>query len=73
MSAALIAAQPLRHGFCELVIALSKAEITYQKVPHRRRRELTADVVSHFMVGMTNSAPCFIPDGQRAVTVLVLV
>jgi len=29
--------------------------------------------VSHFMVGMTNSAPCLIPDGQRAVTVLVLV
>src|ERR1700691_4919016 len=32
MRAALIAApQPRRHGFCELVIALTKAEITYQK------------------------------------------
>src|SRR5581483_449800 len=31
----------------------------------RRRR--------HFMVGMTNSAPSLVPDGQRAVTVLVLV
>ena len=27
----------------------------------------------HFIVGMTNSAPSFAPDGQRAVTVLVLV
>ena len=29
--------------------------------------------VGHFMVGMTNSAPSLVPDGQRAVTVLVLV
>jgi hypothetical protein len=72
--AALIAApQPFRHGFCELVIPLSKAEITYQKVPQRRRREPTAYSVPYFMVGMTNSAPCLMPDGQRAVTVLVLV
>jgi hypothetical protein len=27
----------------------------------------------HFIVGMTNSAPSFTPEGQRAVTVLVLV
>src|SRR5262245_37483090 len=27
----------------------------------------------YFMVGMTNSAPSLVPDGQRAVTVLVLV
>jgi hypothetical protein len=74
MSAALIAApQPRRNGVCELSIALSKAEITYQRVPHRRRRDLTAYAVAYFMVGMTNSAPCLIPDGQRAVTVLVLV
>jgi hypothetical protein len=74
MRAARIAAlRPLRHGFCELVIAFSKAEIAYQKVPQRRRREATAYALSHFMVGMTNSAPCLIPDGHRAVTVLVLV
>ena len=29
--------------------------------------------VSHFIVGMTNSAPSLVPEGQRAVTVLVLV
>jgi hypothetical protein len=74
MRAALIAAsRPPRRGFCELVIAFSKAEIAYQKVPQGRRRELTAYGMSHFMVGITNSAPCLIPDGQRAVTVLVLV
>jgi hypothetical protein len=28
---------------------------------------------SYFIVGMTNSAPSFTPDGQREVTVLVLV
>jgi hypothetical protein len=27
----------------------------------------------HFIVGMTNSAPSLTPEGQRAVTVLVLV
>ncbi len=27
----------------------------------------------YFIVGMTNSAPSLVPDGQRAVTVLVLV
>ena len=27
----------------------------------------------HFIVGMTNSAPSLVPEGQRAVTVLVLV
>jgi hypothetical protein len=27
----------------------------------------------HFIVGMTNSAPSFTPEGQREVTVLVLV
>jgi hypothetical protein len=74
MRAALIAAlRRLRHVFCELVIALSKAEIAYQKVPQIRRREPTAHALPYFMVGMTNSAPCLIPDGQRAVTVLVLV
>src|SRR5580704_2106730 len=42
-SAARIAApQPRRHGISELVIALSKPEIAYQKVPQRRRREATA-------------------------------
>ena len=28
---------------------------------------------NYFIVGMTNSAPSLVPDGQRAVTVLVLV
>jgi len=32
-----------------------------------------ADAVPQRMVGMTNSAPSLVPDGQRAVTVLVLV
>ena len=27
----------------------------------------------HFIVGMTNSAPSLMPDGQRSVTVFVLV
>ena len=29
--------------------------------------------LAHRIVGMTNSAPSLVPDGQRAVTVLVLV
>src|SRR5712671_2109808 len=28
---------------------------------------------AYFIVGMTNSEPCLVPEGQRAVTVLVLV
>jgi hypothetical protein len=28
---------------------------------------------AHFIVGMTNSAPSLMPEGQREVTVLVLV
>ena len=32
-----------------------------------------ADAARHFIVGMTNSAPSLVPEGQRAVTVLVLV
>src|SRR5438105_13979594 len=31
------------------------------------------ETVIHFIVGITNSARCLSPDGQRAVTVLVLV
>ena len=31
------------------------------------------DRADHFIVGMTNSAPLLMPDGQRAVTVLVFV
>ena len=31
------------------------------------------DVCPYFMVGITNSAPDLMPDGQREVTVLVLV
>ncbi len=33
----------------------------------------TREALSHFIVGMTNSAPCLMPEGQRAVTVSVLV
>jgi hypothetical protein len=43
--------------------------ITYKirKDLHLTRGEI------HFMVGMTNSEPPFVPEGQREVTVLVLV
>jgi hypothetical protein len=33
----------------------------------------TKAALPYFMVGMTNSAPSLVPEGQRAVTVLVLV
>jgi hypothetical protein len=37
------------------------------------RRGLPTPQARHFIVGMTNSAPSFTPEGQREVTVLVLV
>jgi hypothetical protein len=36
-------------------------------------RMTAAPLNAHFIVGMTNSAPSFTPEGQREVTVLVLV
>lgn len=69
--AAFIAPRPFRHGFLKLVIAFSKAEIAYQNVP--RRPPTVRLSVHYFMVGMTNSVPSLMPDGQRAVTVFVFV
>ncbi|ANL32882.1 hypothetical protein AMC79_CH00777 [Rhizobium phaseoli] len=40
-----------------------------ERPPNRR----SIDRADHFIVGMTNSAPLLMPEGQRAVTVLVLV
>lgn len=40
---------------------------------HRCKRDPHLHRVAHFMVGMTNSAPSLVPEGQRAVTVFVLV
>jgi hypothetical protein len=39
----------------------------------RTRPESEGTPHAHFIVGMTNSAPSLVPDGQREVTVLVLV
>ncbi len=42
-------------------------------VVHSPKAEDTRIVLVYRIVGMTNSAPSLVPDGQRAVTVLVLV
>src|SRR4051812_38159403 len=39
----------------------------------RRAGRMSCMRSGYFIVGMTNSAPSLVPDGQRAVTVLVLV
>ena len=41
--------------------------------PHAMGRRAGARLFAYFIVGMTNSAPSLMPEGQRAVTVLVLV
>jgi plasmid stabilization system protein ParE len=42
-------------------------------VVHSPKADDTRIVLVYRIVGMTNSAPSLVPDGQRAVTVLVLV
>src|SRR3989442_4911239 len=45
-----------------------------QAAPYRRARIGCAFIsCAHFIVGMTHSAPSLMPEGQREVTVLVLV
>ena len=41
--------------------------------PQRSEDAHTKEANDYFIVGMTNSAPSLTPDGQREVTVLVLV
>jgi hypothetical protein len=50
------------------------AQIANKVAPNAAEREPPwLPHVNHFIVGMTNSAPSFMPLGQRLVTVLVLV
>ena len=42
-------------------------------IPAVNKRFITRNPGLYFIVGMTNSAPSLTPDGQRAVTVFVLV
>ena len=44
-----------------------------QRSGHARAHGNVTHALPHFIVGMTNSAPSLVPEGQRAVTVLVLV